>query len=392
MDIYYWVFRDGNWSPDFPEAAQTLQYLYELERGERPEHIIAITPTALQYLLAATGPVVVTDTVTTDSGELVSAETLPQYIIDSYNAHFLAPDVHRKAFLGPLMESIMQRLQAEAGDLDLLALLRMGVRALNEKHVLLYIEDSRTAAVLERNGWDGAVNAGEHDFLMVVDANVGYTKANYYIEQAMSYTVDLRDPLAPAAEVHIRHTHTAPVAEPCTHWRDTPRRSEGVLPYTAHTEKCYWDYLRVLVPPGSELRAAQSEPVPAAWGLGELDDGSARLMSVEWAADVISTFLIVPQGDMRETVLSYRLPPYVVAQTGEGWRYQLRLQKQAGREAIPVTVRVLLPEGATVRSASLAPTATEGQVLTWNLDLATDRTLTVAFGADGAAEQAAPSE
>jgi hypothetical protein len=392
MEIYAWVFRDGNWSPDFAEAAQTLQYLYELERGERPEHIIAITPTALQYLLAATGPVVVTDTVATDSNELVSSENLPQYIINSYNAYFLAPDVHRKAFLGPLMESIMQRLQAGAGDLDLLPLLRAGLRALNEKHVLISTEDSRTAAVLARNGWDGAVDAGEHDFLMVVDANVGYTKANYYIEQAMSYTVDLRDPTAPAAEVRIRHTHTAPVVEPCTHWRDTPRRPEGVLPYTDHTEKCYWDYLRVLVPPGSELHGVQSEPVPAAWGLGELDDGSARLMSVEWAADVISTFLIVPPGGSRETVLSYRLPPYVVAQTGEGWRYRLRLQKQAGREAIPATVRVLLPAGATVRGAAPMPAATEGQRLTWNLDLATDRTLTVAFGAGEAAEQAAPGE
>jgi hypothetical protein len=136
----------------------------------------------------------------------------------------------------------------------------------------------------------------------------------------------------------------------------------------------------------------QSEPVPAAWGLGELDDGSARLMSVEWAADVISTFLIVPPGGMRETVLSYRLPPYVVAQTGEGWRYRLRLQKQAGREAIPATVRVLLPAGATVRGAAPVPAATEGQRLTWNLDLATDRTLAVAFGAGEAAEQAAPGE
>jgi hypothetical protein len=387
MDIYYWVFRDGNWSPDFPESAQTLQYLYELERGEPPEHIIAITPTALQYLLSATGPVMVTDTVIADTNELVSAENLPQYIIDSYNAHFLAPGVHRKAFLGPLMESIMQRLQTGAGDLDLLALTRAGLRMLDEKHALVYTEHTPTAEMLARNGWDGAVRPGEHDFLMVVDANVGYTKANYYVEQAITYTVDLRDPAAPTAEVRIRHTHTAPVAEPCTHWRDTPRRPDGVLPYADHTEKCYWDYMRVLVPIESELRAVQSEPVPAAWGLSNLDDGSAQLISVEWVADVISTFLIVPTGGSRETVLGYSLPPNVVAQTGEGWRYQLRLQKQAGREAIPATVRVLLPEGAPVRTTSPVPTATEGQLLTWNLDLATDRTLTIDFGAHGAAAQ-----
>jgi hypothetical protein len=206
---------------------------------------------------------------------------------------------------------------------------------------------------------------------------MGYTKANYYIQQDMTYTVDVRNPSAPEAEVIVRHTHTFPEARPCQRVIDREPRQPGELLYVHHTRQCYWDYLRVLVPAGSQLTDVQQQPLPAAWNLSDLDDGTATVS--RGAADTVmfSTFLIVPTGERRETGFRYRLPPDVLEHTAEGWRYRLVLQKQAGREAIPVTVHVRLPADAEVVAATPALASRSQHEVVWNVDLATDQVLDI---------------
>jgi hypothetical protein len=92
---------------------------------------------------------------------------------------------------------------------------------------------------------------------------------------------------------------------------------------------------------------------------------------------MFSTFLIVPTGERRETGFRYRLPPDVLEHTAEGWRYRLVLQKQAGREAIPVTVHVRLPADAEVVAATPALASRSQHEVVWNVDLATDQVLDI---------------
>jgi hypothetical protein len=378
MNIPYWVFRDANWSPDFPAAAEMLRSLYQLERGERPANMIAFTPSAIQYLLEATGPVSVEDVANPGSSTLVSAASLQQYIQDQYNTSG-PQDVHRKAFLEPLMEAIIERLQADTEHIDALAVGRAVLRALNERHVLIAVREPDVARQLAWQHWDGAVQPGAHDFLMTVDSNMGYTKANFYMQQAMTYTVDLRNPAAPEAELMIQHTHTFPEPRICQHVVDRERRPSDAPPYAWHTRQCYWDYLRVLVPRGSQLLNIQTQPVPAAWNLAHLDDGTATISRGVADTLVIGTFLIVPPGETRETVLRYRLPPDVLEHTTEGWRYRLAIQKQAGREAIPVVVRLRLPAAASVTNAAPAFDSQREQHVIWHATLATDQVFDMVF-------------
>ena len=212
--------------------------------------------------------------------------------------------------------------------------------------------------------------------MLVVDANVGYNKVNGHIEQRMAYTVDLSDPRSPVATLMISHTNRLNTTGPCRQWRG----DAGPLRYAQVADNCYWNYLRVLVPRGSQLVGIRTNPVPGEWMLsGRGDTGTVTVSQGEAGTHVLSTFLVVPFDETRVTVLRYRLPPGVLTEEAYGQHYRLKLQKQSGREAIPVTLQIDLPPQATLISAAPTPSRVSDHSLVIDLDLARDQTVDVIF-------------
>lgn len=68
---------------------------------------------------------------------------------------------------------------------------------------------------------------------------------------------------------------------------------------------------------------------------------------------------------------------------GEEQVYRLTIQKQPGMRSERVTVRLSLPEGATVVQATADGTP-DGSTLTWAFDLTQDRVIEVRYRAAGA--------
>ena len=127
--------------------------------------------------------------------------------------------------------------------------------------------------------------------------------------------------------------------------------TNGLVPLVLHYESASGIH-----PGGSQLVDAQTQPTPPAWmdsGVG--DDGAVIAGEGAGGAGELSTFLVVPFGGERTTVFHYRLPPGVVIHDARGWRYSLRIQKQPGVPALPLTVRLLLPPNAAVLAAAPAP-------------------------------------
>lgn len=397
MGIDLWIFRHGNWSPDFPTTARTLRYLYRAERGYDASRIISVTPTAIQYLLDALGPVTVEG-----YPDAISSTNVIQYLRDEYfrKGH---DGSDPNAFMDRLLQAMLARIEQPSSGVNVLHLSRAMGRALDERHLLLSLDDPQAMTFLARNDWDGAVRAGAGDFLMVVDTNMSVSRNNMHMQQAISYTVDVRDPAAPHAILSVQHTHTYPLGIPpdCRlgSYRDLPLPPPQTYA-EAQGRDCYWNYMRVLVPEGSRLvgmeqhppvnAAATSFPVP--WNpemlLSNLDDGSVQQGPT--ATDTLvpgttplGTFMIVAPGETRETLFRYQLPRGVVVPDEQGWLYQLKVQKQAGTLAVPLTVRVVLPPSARLDSSSLPPTSSTSTVLMFDLPLDTDQTLDVRFSASG---------
>ena len=382
MGIDLWAFQDSNWSPDLPTAAKTITDLYERGSGHTVQGTIMVDPTVVTALLRFTGPLTLPDKPTP-----LTADTVLNYM---RNSVFLSPASNdlerqqqwvseRKAFMAPLATALLQALQHIRPNTDWLALGRTFAGLLAERHLQLVFDQPDAHIVLARLGWNGALQPGSSDFLMLVDANVGYNKVSASVHQSLTYTLDLNQPYAPIAEVQMVYTHQLATSERCDQWRGLRmpvRRYEDML------QGCYYDYLRIYAPGEAQLIAALAPAVPGEWMLtGIGTNGTVDAQPGIAGTREFSALLVTPPGETRRFFARYRLPTSVVAPDDQAWHYQLKLQKQAGTPALPTTVRVRLPKGAAVLTTSLPIAQHNGQEIVFQLLLTRDQVLDVRFTA-----------
>jgi hypothetical protein len=193
------------------------------------------------------------------------------------------------------------------------------------------------APVLAELGWDGALRPPEAadapddsapDYLALVNTNMGYNKANAAVEQALAYTVtwpsapDER-PLAEATVIYT-HTFTGTPAFCAAEARYFTNEGQVVHSYDDLVNLCYFGYVRLYVPSGSEL--VEIEGVQA---------GSASSQRGEKGTRVFAGYLNLEPGEVKTVTIRYRLPAAVGP---EG--YTLRIQRQSGTAALPVALDI----------------------------------------------------
>jgi hypothetical protein len=279
--------------------------------------------------------------------------------------------------------------QVQTGQVDWVALARTLLRLLEEKHLLIYLEHPDAAALLAGPGWDGALRPGPGlsetegpgDFLMVLDANMGYNKVNARVQEAITHQVDLwQSP--PQATLTLVYTHTSTADVPC---EQAPQY--GAV-YEDMMDRCYWDYLQVYVPQGSRLLDATRIPVPGEALLsGEGTSGEITVEAAEegpWLS--LGVLGLLPPATTQTRHFTWTLPADVVEwqeqgeqkQEKEGW-YSLRVQKQPGTSGHPLTVQIRLPEESILLDATPKPTAAEGGWITYRTTLDRDREFSLHF-------------
>ena len=327
------VLRDANWWPDFPTSAQVIADLYNQDQGQAVDGVIAVDLTTLTLLLRALGPIEVPG-----YDQPVNSGNLQSMLMSFWQApETTAPGkedaqwwLHRKDFTADLVSALLSHLAENATAENLTALVQATGQALRERHALIYVTSPGDSVVLSETGWDGALRPFAGDYLMVVDSNVGFNKANPNVEQTLDYRVSLDG--AGQATAHLTLTYRHRIQRPspaCVH------ESHYGDSYADMLERCYWDYLRVYVPAGSEVLQVLGADEPA-----EVYEEDGRT--------VIATSFLVETGQARRIEIHYQpnLPP------SEN-HYALLIQKQPGTGALPLRVGVTLPSGT--QPASLSP-------------------------------------
>jgi O-antigen ligase len=375
MGTELWLFRDSNWSPDFPTSAQVAMVLYWLGHDDvNVDGVVAMDQCALQLFLMALGPLDLEE-----YPEPVTSENVIQAARDSWapaGGEGLTDEwwERRKNFMGRLIVAAVHKLQDEPDQVDFVGLGWAALRSLEDRHAFVYLpETGPMTDVFHQAGWDGAIADVRGDYLMAVDANLGFNKVNPYITESLSYTVDLRNPVEPRATLNLTHRHEGTAIDVvCRH------ESRYDLTYEQMMERCYWDYARIYVPQSSRLLEATTHPVPGSMLLGgEGLTGEAQVLSDEVGKTVFATFLVLEPGAWGETQFVYELPPRVVGLDGSIHRYRLYIQKQGGTGANQAQVVLRLPAGAEVVAASPPPTGRNGDVLLYQLPLQADIELSV---------------
>lgn len=376
MAVEQLLFRDSNWSPDFPTTAEVAMTLYAMGKGRQADGVIALDQRAIAMLIEGLGALQVEG-----YPHPVRGENVLEVAKEAW-----APKAgiteewweHRKDFMAGLMRAALRRLEEDPDQVEWAKLAGALWQALQERHILVFVRDGGPAEWLQAQGWDGALQDTPGDFLMVLDTNMGFNKVNALVGQSLEYLVDLSYPEEPRAELRVRHTH------PLQGWQEVCRQEARYdITYAQMTQRCYWNYLRVLAPRGSVLLEGRGHPVPAEALLsGKAFPGSFSA-SEEDGRQVFATLLLLAPGQTIETRLSYRLPADIL-EPGDGrYVYSLTVRKQPGTEAVPIRVMVVLPADAKVLEVVPTPAAKGRSTLTFELRLITDQTLRVEWAVLG---------
>ncbi len=314
--IKRWMLRDSNFSPDFPYNAEKAEYFYRLGGGrEKFDAVIAVNADVFNHLLKITGPVTIAGfgTFSETDGALKLEEAVEK--------NYLGEDVpaelkqNRKNVMKQIAAEMINRLN-HVDKIQSIAEFAQG--ELRNKDIMLYFHDERLQSLVKEVHWDGSVATDwTGDYLMVVDANLGALKSDYFIKRSLNYTVDFTGE-KPKANVSYTYDHTATHGD----WRTSD----------------YHTYARILAPLGSKY-IDQSRRRTG----GVISQDSTDLNKTVFGYKVDALM-----GRTLETGIEYELPSTVTPDN-----YRLLIQKQSGTGIIPVTVTLKTKDREYIESFEL---------------------------------------
>lgn len=349
-----WYLRDSNWSPDWPTAAQKIEWFFELEDKLLPTKdqinnldgefagVIGITPEFIKDLLEIVGPITI-------EGQVYDSENFTQlleYRVEQSYYDLGVPSWHRKEVIGDISRELKIRLLnlpiSSWGDL-------LGIIDSNiyKKNILVYLHDEQSQDVVSALGWSGEVKQVDSDYLMVVDSNMAALKTDAVMGKSVEYEIE-ENSNGLFAKLKINYAHYGGYD-----WRTSE----------------YKTYTRIFVPKGSEL--IKSSGVSS----GEFEVG----IDVDLDKTYFGGFIRVDSGEVGSLYLEYKLPEYIEEQVELG-SYDLFVQKQAGNSLEKLTVDLKLQN----EIKSYSPTGffvntKDSNEIEWETKLEGDRRFIVNF-------------
>lgn len=345
---------DGSWYADFPNTARMAAWYYD--EGGNPnspvDGVISIDIFGFEYILQGLGSVTVPG-----YNETVTPETFRDAVYQIRAEG--GGDVPHKRFLAALYQQIMDDWQSV--DQERAVDLRGDVlRALQEKHIMVYFTDERLNRAFDiLNIWGAQKPAVEQDYVMVADANLG-NKSNRSILRQLTYDVEILADGTLDSRLAVAYDYPARLAE-----------ADPAVHPAHYGDINYHAIIQAFVPAGSTLT-----------GTTNLNAEPVVVSDVSHTAFVSRATINYNQSERFQYTYT---TPALVETIGPFHRYTLALQKQPGMYAEPVNVQITLPAGArtiNVSPAADASYALEQPILEFRLTLLQDREIEVIYMQD----------
>jgi hypothetical protein len=228
-----WHFWDANWWPDWKKSAEKLMWFYERSGGSSVDGVIAFTPTMLESILEAIGPVDMTD----DYGVVIDADN---FWLTAQTFAEQKQDVTNKPkkIIGDMFHEIVSILPDRLNKDSFLDLSLKIEEAFSERHALFYFVDDVLQQKMEDNGWAGRMRNTAWDYLMVVNSNIAGGKSDREMKEEIIHASVIDEDGAISNIVKINRIHTGSGDEEFSGVRNV-------------------NWMRIYVPEGSELLEAR---------------------------------------------------------------------------------------------------------------------------------------
>jgi hypothetical protein len=331
-----WYLRDSNWDPDFPTSAARADWFLEKEIGRTVDGVMGINLEVAKNILEVIGEIELSD-----FKEKINPKNLFERAEYYSEANFFPGSTQKQDFLGSLARALFEKIK-NADQKTWLKLAKAVYQSARQKDIMVYLKEPEVMGIVRDLGWDGALRQAQckerkirclGDYLMVVEANVGVNKANFFLKRNFSHQIKINKDGLIEETLRLGYQNTA----------QTENFPAGK----------YRSFIRVLVPLGSELvEITITNPLT-----GEVDKIGREKQEISAIHDkqVFGFLLEVPIQENRTVEVVYRLSEKIV---GESVQYLLMLQKQSGIKDESFNFWFEPPPGARIISSQPSATAT----------------------------------
>ncbi|MGB9706457.1 MAG: DUF4012 domain-containing protein [Microgenomates group bacterium] len=316
-----WYLRDSNWDPDFPTSAVKAQWFLEKETGRVVDGVVGINLFVAQRLLRAVGEIELPD-----YKEKINANNFFERAQYYSEIGFFPGSTQKQDFLGATARILFEKIKNAKGKTQG-EIAKALYESLKSKDILVYLNDSSAMEKIFDLGWDGAVRNVKcqisdseclADYLAIIEANVGVNKANYFVEREINQEIQIGEDGRIEKVLKIFYRNTSPSAH-----------------FPAGD---YKNYLRILVPKGSELERIL---------IGKEEVGKEKIDIKETAGKTSFGFLInIPVGEERKVEISWLLPEKIPR--GRKTQYLYLVQKQSGTKQEKFSLKISPPPGTVI--------------------------------------------
>lgn len=356
----HFFLRDSNFSPDFAVNAEQAVWFLKKEMKQEVDGVIGIDLTFVQKLLEGLGEVYLPDYQQKITAEnlFLKAETLIQ-------TDFFPGSTSKRDFLGSLSRGIFN--QARVGNFPWFKVGQSLKQGLEEKHLQIFLFNKLAQKQVEELGWGGRVvnikylasrdsfgmqkaNIKNYlpDYLMIVEANLGVNKANYFIKREVDLETEFNQDRV-LSTLSLSYRNESP---------------GGTFPGGA-----YKNFLRAFVPKSAVLEKV----------LIENQSISLNQVETEGAEDKKSWGILVEIPALTRKKIVFVYYQGLPASFSPGWfTYELFFQKQAGTDKDPLFLKFNYPKDWQIKKTNFVFNGENG-VLTLASDLAVDRVFLIDF-------------
>ena len=193
------ILQNSNLSPHFPYGAEIWLGLWKAKFGEQLDGVIAIDPSALSYVLKATGPI------TLKSGEVITSENVVSETLQKAYKRFETDNRARKQYLVEIIDSTA--LKISSGQFSKIGMAKALKQGLLENRILMYSREVDAEKELASSRLGGYMQTAPNNEYRVVIQNIDASKLDYYLEKAV--TVEAQSCENPnQTQVRVRLTNT----------------------------------------------------------------------------------------------------------------------------------------------------------------------------------------
>jgi hypothetical protein len=319
----WWKLRDSNWEPDFPLASEQIQWFFKKGGEEKIDGLIAVNFLVVKDLIKIFEPIDLAD-----YNLQITSENFYQITQQQAEKDFFPGSTQKKDFLSALSKQLILRLKS-MNHHQSLQLIKVLKKSLNEKQILISLNNPDANKLLKQLNWDGTIKRnyqdGENliaDYIYIVDTNLGANKANLYVEKRVEQKIDINKNLV-KEKLKINYVNNSPEERPN---------------YEDFWGGLYENFLRILLP-------IEAENIRVNVNDQSLEDKIEIKEYKDKKIKSIGFFVEVPPLSETNVEISYekkftaKKDPVLQLRPTPGVKYILEIQKQPGIESYPHIIK-----------------------------------------------------